>query len=91
MSWSTIISIALGVLTAFGGGTGTGMWLNSGTTPPAQPTQPPVIISTPLPSNGQCVLTFTEYAEMLAKKRTTPMAVAKQKVQENPGLFGLFK
>lgn len=92
MSWSTIISIALGVLTAFGGGTGTGMWLNSGATPPAPPQQPPVIISTPLPgSNGACVLTFAEYGEILAKKRTTPMAVAKQKVQENPGLFGLFK
>lgn len=96
MSWSTIISIALGVLSAFGAGTGSGMWLNSGTTPsPAPPpiaAPPPVIITTPLPgSNGACVLTFAEYADMLAKKRTTPMATAKKQVQENPGLFGLFK
>lgn len=93
MNWSTIISIALGVLTAFGGGTGTGMWINSGGTQPPAPAQPPIVITQPLPTNGQCVLTLAEFEAMRAAsaaKRVTPTAAAKKQVQDT-GLFGMFK
>lgn len=91
MPWASIIQYAFTAIMGILAGGGGMYAITPSTTPPALPPQP-VIISTPLPgSNGACVLTFAEYGEILAKKRTTPMATAKKQVQENPGLFGLFK
>lgn len=96
MPWQTIINYVMTAFLGVIGGAG-GMWgLTPAATPPPAPppiiAPAPVIVTGPLPTNGQCVMTFTEFEEIRKRKQGNPIAAAKKQIQENPGaFFGMFK